>query len=94
MNGQPSGARISRQQQRQIRKQKIRTTLLSLCIVIILLLVTLAIFLFCAIADELNQDTDGTPTPPTSNPSQMDSSVRYTTISKNNSEKIKVKFVF
>lgn len=86
MNGQPSGSRISRQQQRQIRKQKIRTTLLSLCIVIILLLVTLAIFLFCAIADELNQGTDDTNTPPTLNPSQLDSSVRYTTISKSNSE--------
>lgn len=85
MNGQPTGARLNRRQQRQIRQQKIRTTLLSLCIVIILLLVTLAIFLFCAIADELNQDTGDHSTPPNVD-SSLDSSIRYSTISKNNQE--------
>jgi D-alanyl-D-alanine carboxypeptidase len=85
MNGQPSGARLNRRQLRQIRKQKIRTTLLSLCIVIILLLVTLAVFLFCAIADELNASSGDPVTPPTNN-SPADSSIQYTTISKSSSE--------
>lgn len=84
MNGQPNGNKLSRRQLRQIRQQKIRTTLLSLCIVVILLLVTLAVFLFCAIADELNQAQDDQRKPPVVPPSQSDTTVLYTSLSKNN----------
>ena len=86
MNGQPNGNRPSRRQLRQIRQQKIRTTLLSLCIVIILLLVTIAVFLFCAIADELNGPTKAPVTPPTGNFPQSDSTVRYMEIQKSNAD--------
>ena len=90
MNGQPDGRPqrngLNRRRMRQIRQQKIRTTLLSLCIVIILLLVTLAVFLFCAIADELNADQGGPNTPPVVPPAQSDTTVRYTDIQKSNSD--------
>ena len=86
MNGQPNGNGPSRRKLRQIRLQKIRTTLLSLCIVIILLLVTLAIFLFCAIADELNQTPSDQNTPPVVSPSQSNDTVRYTEIQKSNAD--------
>ena len=88
MNGQPTGnvqsKNPSRRQQRQLRQQKARMTLLSLCIVIILLLVTLAVFLFCALADNLNQDD--AKNDDQNGIGQSDPSIRYTQIAKNNSD--------
>ena len=86
MNGQPSGNSSNRRRMRQIRQQKIRTTLLSLCIVIILLLLTLAIFLFCAIADELNENPKDQITPPNGNQSHTDPTISYTGIQKSNAD--------
>ena len=67
----------SHREDRRIRKQKARMTLLSLCIVIILLLLTLAIFLFCAIADELNQETSEPTNPPVISDSKETTEIRY-----------------
>ena len=83
MNGHGSmQPRQSRRQARRARMQKARMTLLALCIVIILLLVTLAIFLFCAIADELNQDTDIPTTPPDISDPSGNTDILYQTVTK------------
>ena len=71
----------SNRKRRQERIRRERLTVLSICAVVILLLLTLAVFLFCLMADPPShgENPDGGDTPDAGNPP---TSVIYTTVSK------------
>ena len=77
----------SNRKERQARQERERMTLLSICIVIIAILLTLSVFLFCSLADELNDKNSGSDdneTETNNNPAQQ--GITYTQITLANSK--------
>ncbi|MBQ8432782.1 MAG: D-alanyl-D-alanine carboxypeptidase family protein [Clostridia bacterium] len=75
----------SHREERNQRLKKQRMVALSICVVIVLTLLTLAIFLFCLIADTVNGGNDTPNIPPQNNNGQSgETGITYVSITKEN----------